>query len=337
LYGERFRQSSLRHFGYYDAPGENETRIVENKSLFLRSLVEVTQNRAGAYDYLRPYGLSDNVSGLHWRLSVLLGFRLMCGRFTTEPFRERNLLLAPEDQEVAPGTTTLPGDSVDRHFRTLSVKERMEKLEADELKRAIEGLSTGSDELLSGEVLRHGIEWDRYRIGREYAGQDYRVAYHDPDDGRWWELGRFSSEAEAVRSVQALRAFLLELNTDTEGFHLVEHILLRPQGGPGSAHEGIIFSEGEEFYSLRLSLVFPAWTARCHDPEFRSLVEETVRINCPAHIVPECHWLEFGSMYEFEGLFSKWAELMRQDSNSGEIDVAAAALVRFLLSHRVPR
>jgi hypothetical protein len=334
LYGEKFSQRSLQHFGYYDAPGATEVRIVENKSQLLRSLVEITRDRAGAYDYRRPYSDPDNVSGLAWRLSALLGFEQGCGRWLTAPFREHGLLLAPEDQEVAPGETILPGVVVDRDFRSLSADERTSVPAGEEPTKVIEGLAIRVGDLLGGALLRCGIQWDRYRLGREPVEGDYRVAYRDPDDQRWWELGRFSSEQAAVRSVQGLRQFLLGLNNETEGIHLVEHILLRSGSTPGYAHEGIAYPEGEDLYSFRLSFVFPAWTARCRDPGFRALAEETVRINCPAHIVPECHWLEFAAMWEFEGLFSKWMELKREGSEGADIDVAAAALIRFLLKRR---
>ena len=36
-------------------------------------------------------------------------------------------------------------------------------------------------------------------------------------------------------------------------------------------------------------MIFPSWTARCNDLEFRNWAEDLVRENCPAHITPEIY------------------------------------------------
>ncbi len=114
---------------------------------------------------------------------------------------------------------------------------------------------------------------------------------------------------------------------ESEGFHVVEHILLRPLGR--KAHD---IEVPDDFYPFRISLLFPSWPPRFKDREFRNLAEETVRLNCPAHIYPEFHWLESGKMQEFEKRYTKWLDL-KSDVNASvdELDGAAQELIAFLL------
>jgi hypothetical protein len=116
----------------------------------------------------------------------------------------------------------------------------------------------------------------------------------------------------------------------SEGFHMVEHILLRPLGR--IAHD---IEVPDSFYSFRISLLFPSWPPRFKDREYRKLAEETVCMNCPAHIYPEFHWLESGKMQEFEKQYKKWLDL-KSDMNASvdALDGAAQALIAFLLQTR---
>jgi hypothetical protein len=84
------------------------------------------------------------------------------------------------------------------------------------------------------------------------------------------------------------------LNQESEGMHVIEHILLRP-AEPWAVGE-------EDFYSNRISVVLPNRTARGGNRQFQLLVEETVWLNCPAHIMPTFYWLDAVRMAEFEGL-----------------------------------
>ena len=56
-------------------------------------------------------------------------------------------------------------------------------------------------------------------------------------------------------------------------------------------------------------MIFPSWTARCNDLEFRNWAD-LVRENCPAHITQEIYWLDFNGMCEFEVLYSRWSDLL---------------------------
>jgi hypothetical protein len=106
--------------------------------------------------------------------------------------------------------------------------------------------------------------------------------------------------------------------------HVLEHILLRPNDFVDQGHEL------KSKYANRINVIFPAWTARCNNLQFRSFAGNLVQDNCPAHIHPEIYWLDFPSMCEFEVLQDRWSRLLQFKPQSDEFDMASRSLVRFL-------
>lgn len=112
---------------------------------------------------------------------------------------------------------------------------------------------------------------------------------------------------------------------------IVEHILLRPRGSADQLGHDV----PEDFYSFRISIVFSSSFAQFANMEFRKLAEETVHLNCPAHIHPEIFWFESDMMNRFEAVHRVWLEAMQGAGlQSGKIDSASKQLVAFLLEIR---
>jgi hypothetical protein len=113
---------------------------------------------------------------------------------------------------------------------------------------------------------------------------------------------------------------------ECEGCHVVEHILLRPLNESSPDTE-----VPDDFYSFKISVLFPAWTPRFANGEFQKLAEETVRLCCPAHVLPGFHWLDKNKMSTFETLYQKWlAKKSAADSTKVQIDECSKQLIEFL-------
>ncbi|MCK9200415.1 MAG: hypothetical protein M0P59_00295 [Gallionella sp.] len=107
---------------------------------------------------------------------------------------------------------------------------------------------------------------------------------------------------------------------------IVEHILLRPRGE--SARNGHRIPD--DFYNFRITVLFPAGPGCYADKDFRNLAEETVYLNCPAHIYPEIFWLAAGPMRRFEVLHEEWLKAKRQSGGADKTDAVAAQMILFL-------
>lgn len=121
---------------------------------------------------------------------------------------------------------------------------------------------------------------------------------------------------------KATLADLLPADPDG-GFHLLEHILLRP--GPGDLNqEGLIFGlplsqEGDrpplkDPFSLQISFIFPGWLDRFNEvknPGFRRSVTKTIREETPAHIRIYVQWVGVAEMRIFEQTYRIWLDNLK--------------------------
>jgi hypothetical protein len=191
------------------------------------------------------------------------------------------------------------------------------------------------DEYLSDLLLTEGINIDRFRVGCLAATDDWQLMFQ-VDPGQYWCLAGYADKSAAMRAANELRRYLILLNRSCEGLHMLEHILLRPELRSAEGQQGD--DVDDDFFSFRLSVIFPGWTARCRDRQFRMFAEETLRLNVPAHVFAEFYWLDFEQMIEFEALYTDW-QLLKNDvgADAADIDRCAGRLKAFLLEQRNTR
>lgn len=121
-----------------------------------------------------------------------------------------------------------------------------------------------------------------------------------------------------------------------EGFHIVEHILLRPLEADDPLLQiplGCVLEEAsKDPYSFWLTVVAPAETTRFSDPDFRAFFEHEFRLEMPAHLAVRFCYLDLDDLYAFEEAFAIWMfEKARcNPPDYCRVDVAAARLVKLL-------
>ena len=62
----------------------------------------------------------------------------------------------------------------------------------------------------------------------------------------------------------------------------------------------------EDPYSFILTVVLPSWQGRFSNQDFRTFFDRTVRLECPAHIVPNICWIDYEQMTTFETAYKSW-------------------------------
>lgn len=110
------------------------------------------------------------------------------------------------------------------------------------------------------------------------------------------------------------------LENDEGGFHMVEHLLLRPspadqeqwsQATAGTSWQAAAFMaqpESSDPYTHQISFIFPNWVNRFRDQGFPDLIEKILREETPAHILINLHWLAQEEMVAFEAAHKDWLE-----------------------------
>lgn len=328
MYGEQYPQRALLEFDCYRRidPGR---WIIENKINYLKCIREITRDRAKGFNYLQPIlnggeeGKEENIAGAHKRISILLGLsRFDSISSITDVLIKRHSRLIP-DQVLAAGISFLPAEIENKavsvffdegKFREMAIPEKLPTF----------GYS----------IFQEGVELKNYRLVS--SGQKTIVCLKSEQNTRLWPLGSKDSLEEAASYAHEFLSTVTQLNIACESFHMIEHMLLRPRGE--SKFSGV--PDSESFFDFRISVIFPSWTARFSNKEFRKFAEETVSKNIPAHIFPEFYWLDFVYMQDFEQRYKVWRSCMRQaclhinQSSLDQLDKASERMIYFLLKNR---
>lgn len=339
VYGERFDPAPVHRLQEGDAPVRALEEVVRAKAAFLRHVMTVGRDRGGAFDHTRPSwgegedgGGAENVSGFQRRVGLLLGFPDPGSRSLVEPLDRHGLRLVPHErvEEALDGRAGPSPVDGDQTLEPLPPGAPRDGLGLEELTRTVARLGV---EVLSDLLFARGADPAGYRVGRE--GDRWVVVFRPGAGERRWKVGEFEARSAALEAARDLQAWLRALNRACEGVHVLEHVLLRPEGGTvGPEVAGRSAQElWAHFYPHRVTLVFPAWPARCRDGGFRTLAEETARRNAPAHLHLACHWLDPSDMADFEGRLRRWL-VARADASADpeERDAAAGALVERILA-----
>jgi len=327
LQGETYSQNSMRQFCDYLSPAELDTALLDNKAAFLKDIVSLTRERGAGLDYAKPsWNKLGSGTGLQRRVSHLLGLRHAHTRSLLLAFSQQRRVLRTVGHDSVLGAVRHVGE-------TQALRPHRRRLTQDELRADLSAMQPLRGESLSEAVLRCGLYRDRYRLlgaPHDHAGtpapQGPQQLVLGPDEtGRWWPLGHFASVEAAARAADSMRRFLMHLSQESEGLHVVEHVLLRPVGD--SPTHARLSGLRADFYPLRLTAVFPAWTARFVQPNFQRLAEETVQINCPAHVAARCLWLGHEQMGHFENCYAEWldARIALCKAAGSELDETRAA------------
>ena len=161
--------------------------------------------------------------------------------------------------------------------------------------------------------------------------------YESHDEGHTpinlaYSTKKFDSRAEA-ESVADEVADFFEQTFHPEGFHVIEHILLRPHGKKSPLLDLPLTMECDhdraqlDPYSFRATVVLPAAPQRFRNMSFRHHVEQTLRMEAPAHVALRICWVDRENLHSFEKAYRGWLQA-RVDKKPGspELDDALAAL-----------
>jgi len=338
LHGEGWGQSSIRAFGWYYSADAWRRQLYRHKYRLLARIVRHTRDRAAAIDYSRPaFDRRGNTAPLQERVSLLLAFSQAHSRSLFGGLRRYRLRLLREDAAVSETSEVAP-EGIEPIALWSAARVRIEATlsEDDAQLWTVIGryLPALAGVALAPALLRCAVHSDRYHCDREgglWLGPD--------EQGRWWPFVPAKSAPPIDVVAMRLHQFACRLQRDAEGLHLIEHLPLRPTRPDAATPPDEV---PETFYRQRISAVFPAWTARCADPTFRALAEETLTLCAPAHLLVEALWLDAGALLEMEDAYRAWlndkraychALLSDSNADAAAVDRSAGILRRLLWRH----
>jgi len=443
IHGESYTQYSLSQFNYYFNEEEFERHLIQNKTRLLKSLSGINKNRARAFNYLEQSLNTDNITGMEAKISILLGLGVKTSdqvmgynaHSLIGHYKEYGLSLMDENaseeeisvwDEEAKIDESWSEEFIEGTFDFIDTEEIDQNAFSEEERKNLlrNTLPFRSNSILSA-FLKDGISITNYQVGKVNENEEdrYYAIFKAPDQN-WQKIGSFSSFNEANTAVIELVNVIKELNIQSEGLHILEHILLRPDLVDHN-HGVLIYDENrkpflrsakqysfeerekliqeikphlnefsnysveatrdkdfevhfktpddkyhfvsieanisveethekmeslfkfmsdeikivplekkvglyvknthsgkiipEDFYSYRVSVMLPTWTARFSNKEFRSIVEDTIHEQKPANIALNCYWLSPSQLDQFEKVYYQWMNEMRNPEANDEL------------------
>lgn len=282
-------------------------------------------------------------------------------------------------------------------------------------------------------ILKHALDIRNFRVGPDPEKEDsFIIIYKAPDHEKWTMISRFLTHASAMKSLKNLINYIRKINIKSEGFYLLEHVLIRPDmnsnvfgfkflGSNGqnlmehskwmtfqerenvlasllellseeeinadklapyckinldnlvsdlpnsysgeqsgledqnlfnylktfasqkekflSRFQMLVKGEdqlmiNEDFFRLKMSIIFPSWPARFQDKSFRDAAENLFRLNAPAHVKINFIWMGLSRMKRFEAWYSDWKKFTTEQIDYDTREILRNALVHMLYQNK---
>ena len=293
-FGEQFTDYVLLSSQLDDAKSSED--LIEDKINFLKDYPVLSRDRGKGFNY-KKYGKPGNVSGLEMRASRLVGINSWQRmRFIADYTK---IFESYQEQDT---------DGIDEwRFRLRDTNGNIlfssthHYLDKDALQTAMES------------ALHLGVQRKQYVIKANKNGRYFFLLIDTEQNIITRRRKYFSSKYEVELLIHEVIETLKYHATRLYGFHLVEHMLLRPVSD--SSHLFKISSKTDcspgyqDPYTFRTTAVVPYWPQRFQNMDFRRFFEDSLRKEVPAHIHIKICWVDQEAMAEFETVFFSWLKL----------------------------
>lgn len=192
---------------------ERADEMLKWKADILSNMVELSHDRTKAIDYLAAPGDIQTFTGFQKRLAKLLYIQNM---------KRRPLSWVFDLKDAPPGGI--------RNVRSLVQRSKNKSTSGETAsngERPGESYDFGSQ---TTDIFKYGIDINNYKIVQDTGKSgDYRIVFKSPEEKAGIHIGRtYKDNFSAIASLERLTSYLKQVNVESEGFHLVEHVLLRP-------------------------------------------------------------------------------------------------------------
>ena len=199
-------------------------------------------------------------------------------------------------------------------FAETATEFRFQIKNKDTNESILRSLVTYPDSQAATEAMKSAIHFGTERKHYKKNTIDNKHYFSIIDDTTQ-EIARsfkdFDSESQMNDAMDIVIAYL---NISFEGMYLIENILLRPELSddpflPICPNLNCTDCSEADPYSYRLTIILPAYSDRFRNMNFRRFVEQVIREETPAHILPKICWIDKYDMAELEKLYRDWIYL----------------------------
>lgn len=311
-FGEEFTEYETVMKQYLsDYPTLVVPQLIRDKIQFLLDYPACSGQRNRGFDYTQPVLETENISGYQRRVYRRLGISDL-------GFRRLAWQLDDQEHLIRPTSPRQNGKFSLKNHNGVPIINSIKNYRGNS-----PDLKTDID-----KTIYIGRYRDAYYVVRRPRLLGFVFEIRDKDGTGLAESARlYRSISEAETAIEGTVAFI----RTEEGFHTLEHILLRPQMEELNEQPGcplLALPSDPDPYSAQLSVFIPirqsvlnpksrVWLRRFNDNNFKNLLERTLREEAPAHVKVHIYWLSPDKMRDFEDKYLSWLEALRQYNISG--------------------
>jgi uncharacterized protein YegP (UPF0339 family) len=200
-FGEEFMMDVFNKInqqaGVYDK--EEYARMLNNAKIrYLKNYIDIGRNRFRGYDYSSSSSLDENISGFKKRICLLFSIENYDHRLLSNIVGNANLKL----NQAKKGSGT--GKPSKKEYNFIS-----------------------DDPKVVENLLLVGLDRNNYSVTEE-SKNSFFIHFNNSKEGKKQVVYLADTPEEAEEAIDKLVVFWKKLNRGAEGFHIVEHLLLRP-------------------------------------------------------------------------------------------------------------
>ena len=282
---EDYTNTMYKLFG--TAKNSVEANIINTKNKFIKEYDIISSERGLAFNYRSSsYWDTNNVSGFQKRIALLSGL---------DDYSRRDLFSDNISIETLLRVTVKEGFHVEYRWQIKS-DEKVHLSSQKDFKSKQQAIN----ELL--EVLKLVTNQNNFVLRQtETKSQRYYIALVNDEGeliGRQYNHYYATKEKAELKRIETIK-FINSLLFD-EGFYLIENILTLPYhtrdiGELNDCLPLCIDACGTckdiDPFSYQVTIIFPGYTARFSNIDFRIFMEDLIRRELPAHIQPRICWV----------------------------------------------
>ncbi|MEM7373504.1 MAG: hypothetical protein AAF587_33060 [Bacteroidota bacterium] len=311
-------------------------RLLRCKTEFLQSIPLIGSHRGKGMNYKaedclkeEKFWKTDNVAGMKKRVS-----RLLCLNQG-----DRVQLSCPSKVDVI---KDVQKDRRSFRWMVLSNEYEANDPQSTVFLRGIKEYTLRSKGKREWEKIRQALPeadtmvedgTDRRRLTITHADQ-YSLELLSEKGAVLAKSQSFDRVEEAEKLRELLLAHIFPDDCTTEGFHVVEHLLLRPMSKdvPSLNPMDLCGCKINDPYSFWISVVaLDSWNRCSIESGARALFEQTVRMETPAHIGICFLWLDGKNMHRFEHAYKNWLyDQARREADDCQIEESLTTLVEVM-------
>ncbi len=306
-----------------------DRELIRDKIDFIKEYQTISKNRASGFDFCNQFLTNEtgeeienklwfnqtdiniplqqiNVSGIVHRVARLAGIsnykRRNLSHIEYDIYEEKD-----DDQESELRWRVIDTDN-EKILLSGSLHYENKNAAIEEMKQSVElGMFFQNYQML--ETIDNRFYFNIIDAQGEVVGR--RIEY-------------FNSPDERLDAIEYLIDFLNEKFSE-EGFYVIEHALLRPRKStdhfmPVCTEADCSICEPLDPYSFRVSIIFPGYTPRFSNLDFRKYMERLIRMELPAHIMARICWISEGQMGSLEKRYRKWLEYNQNHYNKPRLN-----------------